>query len=154
MTSFSCKAVCILFFVFQGFGVADADADAVRDSAKAILNIEDAYQPARPGFMAMAAGYLELTNEGDAGVRIIGVDSPDYQSVSIHKSVLKDGAYEMERVSSLELLAGETLSLEPGGLHLMLHQPVKKYAVGDVITVTFRLENGHDIQFLMNITKA
>ena len=52
------------------------------------------------------------------------------------------GVMKMRRLDALELPAGQTVSLEPGGFHIMLldiRQPLK---AGEVVKVTLIVEGG------------
>jgi copper(I)-binding protein len=112
----------------------------------------DAFQPERPGFMSMNAGYLKIQSLSDKAVYVVDVSSPDYQSVSIHRSFKVDGMHKMESVDSLKIPAGEKISLEPGGMHLMLHMPTEIRKIGDFTTINFVLGDGSDVTFKMPVT--
>ena len=75
-----------------------------------------------PG-MRMSAGYLSLTNNTDSAIRITRVLSPQYQSVQLHESIIENGIARMRQIPVLEIPAGETVSLQRGGKHLMLMRP-------------------------------
>ncbi|MFT6123636.1 MAG: copper(I)-binding protein [Oleiphilaceae bacterium] len=116
------------------------------------LHVMDAYQPERPGFMSMNAGYLKIESLSGEDVYIVDVSSPDYQSVSIHRSFQVDGVHKMEHVDSLKIGAGDALSLEPGGMHLMLHGPLKHKKAGDFTTINFALGDGENLMFKLAVT--
>lgn len=137
---------------------ASAKADTSGHKAEGMhssnmLHIKGAYQPERPGFMSMHAGYLNIENRVDEDIYIVGVTSPDYQSVSIHRSFQIGGVYKMENVSSLKIPAGQTVSLEPGGLHLMLHGPLVQRMAGDVTKMMFELCEGQLVPFTLTVKK-
>jgi copper(I)-binding protein len=115
------------------------------------LHVMDAYQPQRPGFMSMNAGYLKIQSLSDKDVYIVSVSSPDYQSVSIHNSIQVDGMHEMVSVGSLKIPATEAISLEPGGMHLMLHMPVEHRKAGDFTTIIFTLDDGSNVTFKLAV---
>ncbi|MFT6909284.1 MAG: copper(I)-binding protein [Oleiphilaceae bacterium] len=116
-----------------------------------ILKVMDAYQPERPSFMSMNAGYLKIQSLSDKDIYIVSVSSPDYQSVSIHNSIQVDGMHEMESVSSLKIPATKEISLEPGGMHLMLHMPVEHRKAGDFTTIIFTLDDGSNVTFKLAV---
>ena len=116
-----------------------------------ILHVMDAYQPERPGFMSMNAGYLKILNLSDKDVFIASVSSPDYQSVSIHESILVDDMHEMVSVDSLKVPVGEIVSLEPGGMHLMLHGPKEHQKAGDFTTIILELDDGRNVTFKLAV---
>lgn len=76
----------------------------------------------RPG-TAMSAGYLRLENPGRAAVTLTRVTSPQFGRVDLHRTVVEDGVSKMRPVPELVIAPGESVTLEPGGLHLMLMQP-------------------------------
>jgi copper(I)-binding protein len=115
------------------------------------LHVMDAYQPQRPGFMSMNAGYLKIQSLSDKDVFIVNVSSPDYHSVSIHKSIQVDGMHQMESIDALKVPAGKKISLEPGGMHLMLHMPVEHRKAGDFTTIIFTLDDGSNVTFKLAV---
>jgi copper(I)-binding protein len=55
------------------------------------------------------------------------------------------GSMTMQEVESVELPAGETVVLEPGGLHIMLLDLVAPLEVGQSFDLTLTLESGAEI---------
>jgi copper(I)-binding protein len=76
----------------------------------------------QPAADAMAAaGYMGISNSGAAPDRLIGVETPVAQQAMLHQSTVDaDGVATMAHVEALEIPAGETVVLEPGGYHIML----------------------------------
>ena len=68
-----------------------------------------------------SAAYLTLNNNSAEDIVITRVVSPEFASVAMHESVLKDGVSRMRPLARLVVPAHGTLGLEPGGKHLMLH---------------------------------
>lgn len=102
----------------------------------------------RPG-MGMSAGYLRITNNTNELVTITSVDSPQYGKVELHESTLVDGVARMRPIKSLDIPAGDSVTLERGGKHLMLMQPVDKpgtvtlnFYSGDALLVSIETRLG------------
>jgi copper(I)-binding protein len=55
------------------------------------------------------------------------------------------GMMTMKPVTSIEIPAGETVELKPGGYHVMLLDVKKVLAVGDTIEVTLTFENAGEV---------
>lgn len=91
-----------------------------------------------PG-ISMSAGYLSLTNNTSEVVRITRVVSEQYQSVELHESIVQDGVARMRSLPELAIAAGETVTLAPGGKHLMLMHPK---GVVENVTLQFLNEDG------------
>lgn len=87
----------------------------------------------RPG-MGMSAGYLRITNNAKSPVSISRVASPQFGKVELHESTTVEGVARMRPIESLDIDSGSTLTLERGGKHLMLMQPVDDL---DVVTLNF-----------------
>ncbi|NIA27408.1 MAG: copper chaperone PCu(A)C [Desulfobulbaceae bacterium] len=75
-----------------------------------------------PG-MAMSAGYFEVTNNSRQAINITHITSPEFASVEMHETVIKNEVARMRALGALTLQPGETVSFEPGGKHLMLMRP-------------------------------
>ena len=55
------------------------------------------------------------------------------------------GAMTMQEVEAIELSAGDTVNLEPGGYHIMLLDLVEPLEVGDTFDVTLDFETADDL---------
>ncbi len=55
------------------------------------------------------------------------------------------GAMSMQEVESIELLAGQTVNLEPGGFHIMLLDLAEPLELGDTFDVTLDFETAADL---------
>lgn len=96
---------------------------------------------APPGAGAMAA-YMTIVNDSDRAHVIENVSSPEFDRVDIHRSVIEDGVARMEAMESLHIPPNETLSLSPGGIHLMLLDPPRRYTDGEQLTLVFEEQDG------------
>lgn len=96
---------------------------------------------APPGAKSLAA-YLVLHNGCKAAVEVVDVESLDFGMPMIHRTVEEGGVSRMRPAGKLVLAPGESLRFEPGGLHLMLMQPLRPLAEGDVARVRLVLADG------------
>ena len=121
--------------------------------ALADLEIGDARIKNLPATVPVRAGYLTLHNPTQAPVSVIGAHSAAFASVEIHRSVMQDGMMQMQRVPRLEIGAGETLRLAPGGLHLMMMQPREPTRPGAEIEIFLQLGDGSEQSLKMKVVK-
>jgi len=88
----------------------------------------------------VGAGYLAIVNKGAAADRLVSAASDAAAKVEIHEMAVKDGVMTMRAApDGVEIKPGETVTLKPGGLHLMmmgLKQPLVQGATVNV-TLTF-----------------
>ena len=88
-----------------------------------------------------AVGYLVLTNKGDDERSLLKITSPVCDRVSIHRSsVDSKGVARMWPVGKLKLAAGEVVTFEPNGLHIMFEELTQGFKVGDRIPLTLQFD--------------
>ncbi len=92
-----------------------------------------------PG-MKMSAGYLSLTNNTDAPIRVTRVSSPQFASVELHESTVEDGVARMREIPELVVPPRGAVTLERGGKHLMLMRPS-----GDSDNVSLSFYDGDEL---------
>lgn len=91
--------------------------------------------PNRPGVV-----YLAIHNTGDAADRLVGARAEGVGAVEMHRSEEKNGTMTMSPVEAVEVPAGGTADLGPGGYHLMLFDIETPLAVGDTLELTLEFE--------------
>jgi copper(I)-binding protein len=66
--------------------------------------------------------YFDAVNEGSAEAAIVGASTEAAAAVELHETRAVDGVMEMEPVADqrVPIAGGETVSFEPGGLHVMV----------------------------------
>lgn len=90
--------------------------------------------------------YLDMSNAGPDSDRLIGADAirPDgikyAENCALHTHSLKDGIMTMQHVSYIEVKPGQTIKLEPGGMHIMLHGVTQEARNRDTIPMTLYFE--------------
>ncbi|MFC8199289.1 copper chaperone PCu(A)C [Streptomyces sp. NPDC060006] len=94
------------------------------------LSVGSAYMP-QPVSDSMAAGFLVIANDGDAGDKLSSVSSDVAGEVTIHRTV----GQTMEEVNDLDVPAHGKLVLESGGDHLMFEKLKRKPKEGDTVSL-------------------
>ena len=71
--------------------------------------------------MPSSAAYLTITNNGVSDDRLIAAKAAIAQRVEIHSMEMDNGVMRMRAVDGgLAIAAGDSVTLAPGGLHIML----------------------------------
>lgn len=99
-----------------------------------------------PPTATVGVGYLSLKNGGTTDDRLVEAASPAAERVELHASVMKNGVMTMRHLPAIEVQAGRSVSLEPGGIHLMLtglRQPLKD---GMRVPVTLTFERAGSVE--------
>ncbi|HNQ05359.1 MAG TPA: copper chaperone PCu(A)C [Thiobacillaceae bacterium] len=110
---------------------APAAADGVR--------VENAWVRATAPGQKVAGGYMDLT--ADAHMRLVGGSSPVSAHLELHRMHMEGGVMVMRPLSEIPLPKGQTVSLKPGGLHIMfidLKRPIRE---GDQVPIRLDLRD-------------
>jgi copper(I)-binding protein len=93
-----------------------------------------AYQPVLGD---VGAAYFTIANRGAADT-LTGVEVQGALVAMIHDQAVEGGQEVMRHVGALPVPAQGTVTLRPGGLHLMIEGFQKAPVVGDTLTITMR----------------
>lgn len=133
----------ILFTLFAS--VAIAILGACGDEAASEPVIEGAW--ARPGEEGdNSAAYMEIRNDGDADISLVGASGDVARVVEVHESAVEDGMMQMGEVDEVPVPAGETAQLQPGEFHVMLMELSRNLEPGDTFTLALQFEDLDDIE--------
>ena len=113
-----------VFFTLFALAVLAAPVRAAESERS--VKVTNAWVRAPAPGQKTAAAYVELTSSSSAA--LVAAGSPAARAVEIHSSAVEGGIMRMRAVPRVELPAGKTVKLAPGGLHLMLidlKQPLK-----------------------------
>lgn len=93
----------------------------------------------------VTAGYFTLHNYSQMDVSLIAVNSSAFKRVELHQHSHKDGMMRMEQVEEISIAAGGSIELAPGGLHLMLFEPLVSLEIGQTVTVLLHFTDGQQL---------
>lgn len=92
------------------------------------------------------AAYFTITNNGSDDDRLVAASAPVAKVVEIHEIVDNNGVMEMKPLESgLEIPAGATVELAPGGLHIMLIGLTQDLTEGMTYDLTLTFEQGGEV---------
>jgi copper(I)-binding protein len=117
----------------------------------AALEIGDAWAPPTPGGVDISGGYLNISNATAEDDRLIAAASPRAERVEIHEMAMDGAIMRMRRIEALVVPAGEAVTMEPGGMHLMFFGVTEPFTEGEQIPVTLTFERGGEIQTLLTV---
>lgn len=119
------------------------------------IAVSNAWTRAVGAMASTAAGYMTLRNRGSTPDRLVGADTPVARSVEIHAQRMEDGVMRMRPLpGGIPLPPGETVTLGPGGTHLMLVGPTRAYARGERVSLTLRFEHAGEVRVELSVEAA
>ena len=98
------------------------------------------------GSGAVTASYMLITNNGDSDDALISVETEAAASVEIHQTMMENDVMRMMPAEDTSIPADESLTMEPGGMHLMLIDLQQDLKVDETITLTLTFESGTEVQ--------
>ncbi len=121
------------------------------------LEIGHPYIPTPPTAVAKTAGgYLKITNTGAAPDTLIAIESAVAEKTELHTTEMDaDGVAKMLHVPALEIPAGETVTFERGGYHIMFMGLKQGLKEGEMIpgTLVFEKAGRIDVEFSVDTPK-
>jgi copper(I)-binding protein len=136
------KAACLALLL----AAAAPLAVAAHNYAIGALRIGHPWSPPNPPGAPTAAGYLTIYNLGRVPDRLLGGVSPMFGHIEVHEMSMAGGIMRMRPLpQGLVVPPGATVSLAPGGLHLMMIGPRRPFRIGERIPVTLRFERAGSV---------
>lgn len=106
------------------------------------IEVQDAYVRAVPPGQPNSAAFMRITNHGSEDRALLAAQSNAAEVVELHTHRMEDGMMQMRRVDQIDLPAGGTVVLQPGGLHVMLIGLTEPLAPGDEVSLTLGFDQG------------
>jgi len=112
---------------------------ATQSTWAAHISVSDAWARATMPGQPVSGAYMQIRSDADA--RLISASSPAVPRVEVHEMKMDGDVMRMREVKAIDLPKGKTVSLEPGGFHIMLMNLSKPIAAGEVIPLILTVES-------------
>ena len=116
------------------------------------LVLDHAWARATPGGAKVGGGYLTIENKGTTPDKLVGGSSPIAGKVEVHEMAMNNNVMTMRPLKDgLAIPPGQSVTLAPGGYHIMLMDlkaPLKK---GDKVPVTLAFEKGGQAKITLDV---
>lgn len=107
------------------------------------FEIHDAWVRAIPDSGATTAGYMRLVNGTKHRIVVSRFASDGAHAVELHETTIsRSGETRMAMVDSVAIPPGRTLSMQPGGYHLMVIGTKHPFVAGTNIRIAMHLSDG------------
>ena len=102
------------------------------------LTVGEAFSRASPG-SGPGVAYLTI-HGGDTADRLLSVASPRAPKVEMHSMTMQGEVMRMREIEAIDVPAGGTVKLSPGGLHLMLTGLASPLKAGESVPLALTFE--------------
>jgi periplasmic copper chaperone A len=98
------------------------------------VNVEQPWARATPAGATTGAVYMTLANKSDTADRLTAASSDVASKVQIHEMAVVNGIMKMRQLANgLAIPAGGSVTLKPGGYHVMLIALKKRLIAGQTL---------------------
>ena len=100
---------------------------------------------------ATSGAYLELVNRDTVPVSVIGMSTDVATAAEVHETMQHDGMAHMMPRTVLVIPAGGTVSMAPGGLHVMLVGLRRGLTAGDSVALDVHFSDSTHIHVVVPV---
>lgn len=123
-------------------------------AADSSVVVRDAWMREAPPGAQVLAAYLTLENPGSKEDKLVAIHSPDFARVDIHATEIRAGVARMITLATLPIPPRTAVKLDPGGYHLMLHNPRRALTAGMSIKLELRFGSGASVTVVAPVLRA
>lgn len=107
--------------------------------AIAQVTVKDPWVRATVSAQKATGAFMQITSAQDA--RLVEAKSPVAGVIEVHEMVMEKDVMKMRAVKGLDLPAGKTVELKPGGYHIMFMDLKQQMKEGTTVPVTLVIES-------------
>jgi copper(I)-binding protein len=116
------------------------------------LVISQAWSRATPGGAKVGVGYFTVENKGSAPDRLIAVSGDIAGKIEVHEMATTNGVMTMRPLDNgLTIEPGKTVTLAPGGYHLMMMDLKNPLKQGDKLPITLEFEKAGKVAVTLDV---
>lgn len=127
-----------------------ANATHAQEATTDTLEISGGFARASAGMAKAGAAFMTITSLGEAD-RLVAFSSPACARPELHTHINDDGVMRMRQVEAIDVPAGGSAELKPGGLHLMMIDLTGQLVEGETVDVTLVFEHAGEVNVTLPI---
>ena len=123
-----------------------------RADGHSALTFDDLRIRAVHGGMKVTAGFVTITNNGSSDDRLLRISTDFAGKSELHTMSMENDVMKMRPLADgIVIPAGESITLKPGGLHLMFMKLEESPQMGERRDITFFFENAGEITLAADV---
>jgi periplasmic copper chaperone A len=115
---------------------------ALAETATDQVSVSGAYVRAVPPGQPNSAAFMEISNGSSVDHALVGGSSPAAEVVELHTHTMEGGMMRMRQIEKIDLPAGQSVKLQPGGLHVMLIGLKQNLVPEENVPITLKYDDG------------
>lgn len=117
--------------------------------AQTTVKVEDAWVRGTVAQQQATGAFMRLTASQNA--RLVEASSPVAGVTEVHEMAMDNDVMRMRQIQGLDLAAGQTVELKPGGFHVMLMDLKQTLQAGQNVPITLVFEDANQNRFTQQI---
>lgn len=118
------------------------------------LHIDHPWSKEVPPMSSVVAAFFSVDNHGDKADVLLRAESPIAEKVELHEHAHENGMMKMRKVDNIQIAAGETQMLKPGGYHIMMFNLTSVPKLGDSFPLTLYFQHAGKVDVKVKVEKA
>jgi hypothetical protein len=115
------------------------------------ITLSNVFARATPGGAKVGAAYFKIRNTGDSPMALSTLRGDVAQRIELHSMELADGMMRMRPLDYILIPGGGTVSLKPGGDHVMMMGLSRPLIEGESFPLTLQFDTGLEINLTVPI---
>lgn len=143
------------FLLTAALAVLAVAPAAAQNAVVGNLSIDNAWTRATPPRAPNGGAFMTINNDGGEPDRLVAASTPQAIRTELHTHRMEDGVMRMRPVEGgIEVPAGGSVTLAPGGLQVMLLGLKAPLAEGATVPLTLTFEKAGTVTIEVAVTKA
>jgi copper(I)-binding protein len=113
--------------------------------------VSNPWARATVGVSRPAAVYLTIHNTGETADELISVQTPIANRAEIHQNQMTGGMMKMTSIPALKVAAGKTVTLAPGGYHIMMTGLKEPLSEGAQFPLSLTFKSGRSVDITVPV---
>jgi copper(I)-binding protein len=144
-----------LALLLAASGVAACSSGGNPGPTTGALSVSGAWARPSPSMALAGAAYFTITNGTGKADRLLGVTSPAAKHPELHETTADaSGMMAMHPVDGIDVPAGGTVDLKPGGYHVMLIDLTADLVAGSKIELTLQFRDAGAMTISAEVRKS
>ena len=118
------------------------------------IQITTAWSRELPPTAPVGAAFMNVENHSDQADRLMSADSSIAEITELHAHIHEGDVMRMVKVDAIDVPAHGSLTLEPGGYHIMLIDLKKPLVAGEQLPLTLQFEHAGQVDVTVDIKSS
>ncbi len=118
----------------------ESAAPAVEESNGPKIMVMEAWSRPSPMMAGNGVIYMTLMNNGNNDDVLLGLETDVAETVELHETKMENDVMKMSPIANIQVPAGGSATLEPGGMHVMLINLKQELVAGEKVAFTLNFE--------------